>query len=82
MEKLIGFCKECGLQVKESDNLSDIGHENIYECSHCGHPHTINELWSTQPYYIKDNIVRGKRRELNCYEDAMDESVKDILNKI
>jgi len=39
----IGYCKECGHSVYESDAMKP-DHPDLYECSYCSHPHTKEEL--------------------------------------
>lgn len=49
--KLIGFCKECGHNVYDIDEIE--GRDGIFECTKCGYPHTLSDLWYEKPDYLK-----------------------------
>lgn len=46
---VIGACSECGNDVTDLDNLSEIGHAGIFECGSCGYPNLLEELLDRNP---------------------------------
>jgi len=52
MKTIIGYCRECGSPVYNSDELIP-DYKNVYECSNCCQPHVKEELWDVIPYYIE-----------------------------
>jgi len=53
MKNLIGYCKECGSEVYNTDELLP-EYKGIFECSKCSHPHSKDELWDETPDYLKN----------------------------
>jgi len=51
MKNLIGYCKECGLPVYNTDELIP-DYKGIYECSNCSQPQVKEELWNEVPDYL------------------------------
>lgn len=43
----IGQCKECGESLFIDDEIP--GHEYIFECFYCGHPHSPYEIENLNP---------------------------------
>lgn len=50
--KKLGYCKECGSAVLTTDKIKSF---DIYECSQCGHPSTIDDLLDEIPYLRKSD---------------------------
>lgn len=50
MSKLLGFCKECGHSIYDTDTVEE--YPTIYHCPNCGHPHLQCELWDSPPDYL------------------------------
>jgi len=53
MKILIGYCKECGAEVFNLDELIP-DYKGVYECSECSQPHAKEELWDEIPEYLKE----------------------------
>jgi len=53
MKILIGYCKECGAEIFNSNELIP-DYKGVYECSECSQPHAKEELWDEVPYYIEN----------------------------
>lgn len=52
MINLIGYCKECGAEVFDCDEIAE--YKGVYECPICCHPHATDELWPEIPFYITE----------------------------
>lgn len=44
MNKVLGYCKECGTELTLQDKIKGY---NIYECRHCYYPAHADELEDT-----------------------------------
>jgi hypothetical protein len=51
MEEIIGYCKECGKTIFESNFIPE--YPNIYECPVCYYPHAKEDLWDVLPDYLR-----------------------------
>lgn len=48
--KTVGFCKECGAEVFNLDEIK--AYPDVFECPECRHPHAREELCRERPNYI------------------------------
>lgn len=63
---VIGICKECFGNIYEGDEMRPM-FPDLIECSHCGHPHSISEIYDYLPKHIpklrfKEGSLRNRKQ--------------------